>query len=61
MKTWEICVEDGPHQYFYEVVQAQTLESAINKVRSDIAKNRPWLHIMIAPSACREITQKSST
>lgn len=41
MKTWEICVEDGPHQHFYEVVQARTLESAINKVRRDIAKNRP--------------------
>lgn len=60
MKTWEICVEDGPHQHFYEVVQARTLESAINKVRRDIAKNRPWLHIVIVLSACREITQKPS-
>lgn len=55
MKTWEISVEDGPHQYFYVKVEARTLKSAINKVKRDIAKNQPWLHILIEPSACREI------
>ena len=55
MKTWEICVEDGPHQSFYVEVKARTLESAIRKVQRDISKNRPWLHIMISTGACREI------
>lgn len=58
MKTWDICVEDGPHQSFQVEVKAQTLESAIRKVQRDIALNRPWLHIMISPSACREIKPK---
>lgn len=55
MKTWKICVEDGPHQSFYVEVKAQTLKSAINKVKRDIAKNKPWLNILICPSACKEI------
>ena len=55
MKTWEICVEYGPHQHFYVNQKASTLEDAINKVQETMKKEEPWLHIMISPAACREI------
>jgi len=55
LKTWKICVEDGPHQHFYVEQKAQTLEAAINQVRKTLERERPWLHVLIVPAACREI------
>lgn len=55
MKTWKICVEDGPHQHFYVKQKASTLEDAINKVQETMKKEKSWLHIMISPAACGEI------
>lgn len=58
IKTWKICVEDGPHQCFYEETQARTLDAAISKVRREIKKTRPWLSISISPGACYEIKKE---
>ena len=55
MKTWKICVEDGPHQHFYVDQKADTLEAAIREVSDTLKRENPWLHFMISPAACREI------
>ena len=55
MKTWKICVEDGPHQHFYVEQKAPSLEAAISRVRETLERERPWLHVLISPAACKEI------
>lgn len=57
MKTWHICVEDGPHQSYDITVQAPTLNEAIALAREQELKQRPWLQIMISPAACWELTE----
>lgn len=60
MKTWKICVEDGPHQYFYVETRARTLDAAIRKVYREIKRTQPWLSISIFPSACSEIERENA-
>ena len=58
MKTWKVCVETGPTNFYYREITARTRASAVNKVRKQVLEEQRTTgipgHFMICESAVLE-------
>ena len=58
MKTWKVCVETGPMNFYYLETTSRTRKSAVNKVRKQVLEEQRTTgipsHFMICESAVIE-------